>query len=119
MKVRRVLPVHISVALVVWMLISGLACSDDSRTPDHGTIGTTPVTTAIPEPTSTALPTPTSPPIHVAQEHYFIGLTHAEEGRFDQAIDEFTEAIHLNPKSAESYYNRGRAYGNHNVYTLR
>ena len=32
------------------------------------------------------------------------------EGKLDQAIADFDEAIHLDPTSAEAYYSRGVAY---------
>lgn len=38
------------------------------------------------------------------------GRAYYQDRRYDQAIDDFSEAIRLNPKNPESYFNRGDAY---------
>ena len=38
------------------------------------------------------------------------GVDYDEQGQLDSAIDEFDEAIALDPQLAEAYYNRGTAY---------
>ncbi len=45
------------------------------------------------------------------------GGDHLDEGEYDAAIDDYNEAIRLNPDRVEAYYNRGLAYvdkGDHN-----
>src|SRR5260370_424375 len=44
--------------------------------------------------------------------HYERGLSYKSKGDFGRAIADFTEAIRLDPKYAEAYYNRAGAYGN-------
>ena len=39
-----------------------------------------------------------------------LGVDHAEQGEYDKAIADCTEAIRFNPKFAEAYNNRGCAY---------
>jgi tetratricopeptide (TPR) repeat protein len=39
------------------------------------------------------------------------GIMFAERGDYDMAIEDFTEAIKLNPNLAAAYFNRGNAYG--------
>ena len=38
------------------------------------------------------------------------GLAYHYLGQLDRAIEDYDEAIRLNPNLAETYYNRGRAY---------
>lgn len=38
------------------------------------------------------------------------GRAYYQDRRYEQAIDDFSEAIRLNPKNPESYFNRGDAY---------
>ena len=45
-----------------------------------------------------------------AEKHYQAGLRLQEQGRLDEAIAEYDQAITLNPESAEAYYYRGNAY---------
>ena len=40
----------------------------------------------------------------------FQGNVHVEQGQYDKAITDFTEAIRINPDLAEAYYNRGVAH---------
>ena len=46
-----------------------------------------------------------------AKEAYENGLSCLEKKDYDAAITAFTEALRLDPKNVEAYYNRGRAYG--------
>ena len=39
------------------------------------------------------------------------GLAYALMGQYERAIQDFTEAIRLNPQDAEAYYVRGLIYG--------
>ncbi len=38
------------------------------------------------------------------------GLTHLDEGRYDEAISQFTQAAAVAPEEPASYYNRGLAH---------
>ena len=38
------------------------------------------------------------------------GVVYANQGNYDKAISDFTEAIRLDPQFAPAYYNRGTAY---------
>ena len=38
------------------------------------------------------------------------GAAYAEKGQYDLAISEFTNALEINPRYANAYYNRGRTY---------
>jgi tetratricopeptide (TPR) repeat protein len=46
-----------------------------------------------------------------AEEHFNKALDYVGEGRFDDAIAQFSKAIELNPNLVEAHYNRGIAYG--------
>ena len=45
-----------------------------------------------------------------AIEHYDRGYEYLQQGNFDLAIEEYTEAIALDPQFASAYNNRGFAY---------
>ena len=45
-----------------------------------------------------------------ARDAFDRGIAHAEKDQLDEAIDEYTEAIRLNPQCALAYSNRGDAY---------
>lgn len=45
-----------------------------------------------------------------SQQFFSQGLIYAKSERYTEAIAEFSKAIEVNPKHAESYYNRARAY---------
>lgn len=45
-----------------------------------------------------------------AEEHYNAGVELQEQGRLEEAIAEYDEAIRLDPQDAVVYYNRGFAY---------
>lgn len=40
------------------------------------------------------------------------GIAYGEKGQFDQAVDDFTKALEIAPRSTGAYYNRGIAYMN-------
>ena len=46
-----------------------------------------------------------------ADGRYNAGLDHQEQGRLEEAIAEYDEAIKLNPEFAAALKNRGVAYG--------
>ena len=46
-----------------------------------------------------------------ADGRYNTGLDHQEQGRLEEAIAEYDEAIKLNPEFAAALKNRGVAYG--------
>ncbi len=45
-----------------------------------------------------------------AEEHSDKGVEYRRQGRFDDAIAQFTKAIELDPNLAEAYFNRGNIY---------
>jgi tetratricopeptide (TPR) repeat protein len=54
--------------------------------------------------------------LNLAERYYNRGIVNGQNGRYDKAIADFTEAIRLNPKLAQAYYSRGVTYwckGNH------
>lgn len=55
----------------------------------------------------TPTPIPTLTPIVESANHLHAGLEFAQEGRLDEAVDAFTEAIQLNPEDTQSYIERG------------
>ena len=52
-----------------------------------------------------------------AQRHFERGLNLYERDCFNDAIEEFTEAIRLHPNGAGIYGNRGAAYGQQGKYS--
>ena len=51
-----------------------------------------------------------------AQEHLNKGNAYCDQGEFDEAIQEFTKAIELDPEYALAYNNRGVAYDEKGEY---
>ena len=52
----------------------------------------------------------------LAERYYGRGIAYGQNGNYDKAIADLTEAIRLNPKLAQAYYSRGVIYwhkGNH------
>jgi tetratricopeptide (TPR) repeat protein len=49
-------------------------------------------------------------PAGEAKQHYNKGVEYGQQGRFDDAIAEYTKAIELGSNFAEAYRNRGNAY---------
>ncbi len=47
-----------------------------------------------------------------AEQHFEVGLELHQQGRFEEAIQDYDEAIRLDPQRIEAYNNRGRAYLN-------
>ena len=48
--------------------------------------------------------------------HYTTGCSYLEKGQWDKAIAEYNEAIELDPKYVEAYFNRGNAYDEKGQY---
>ena len=46
-----------------------------------------------------------------ADKAYNNGTDHLEQEQYTQEIQDYDEAIRLNPQDADAYYNRGIAYG--------
>jgi tetratricopeptide (TPR) repeat protein len=67
-----------------------------------------PFPTYTPFPTLTPTPRPTATPTDLS--YFEMGLDYYNDGKYQQAIDKFDEAIQLDPNHAKSYYNRGLAY---------
>lgn len=44
------------------------------------------------------------------QKHYNKGIEYYKDRKFDEAIKEFEQAININPKNADSYFELGRIY---------
>ena len=74
-----------------------------------GTITSVPTPAPTPTPTATATVKPTATPTPTTTEHD-AGWDLILEGRFQEAITKFDEAIRLNPEFFAAYYNRGEAY---------
>ena len=51
-----------------------------------------------------------------AEEHFNAGVELQERGKWEEAIAEYDEAIRLDPKFADAYYNRGNAYADLRQY---
>ena len=49
-------------------------------------------------------------PADEAKQHYNKGVEYGQQGRFDDAIAEYSKAIELDPNLAEAYGNRGNAW---------
>lgn len=47
-----------------------------------------------------------------AEQHLEVGLELHQQGRFEEAIQDYNEAILLDPQRVEAFNNRGRAYLN-------
>ena len=45
-----------------------------------------------------------------ASSYYKRGLSFHKEGKYDQAITNYTKAIEINPRLAQAYTNRGAVY---------
>ena len=46
----------------------------------------------------------------IAEAHNKLGLIYEQEGKFADAIYEYSKALELRPKFAEAYYGRGLSY---------
>jgi tetratricopeptide (TPR) repeat protein len=71
--------------------------------------------TPTPAPVQPA-PKPTPAPERNAKSYYDSGLSFYNQGDYVTAIEEYTQAIRLDPNYADAYYNRGLAYYNKEDY---
>ena len=65
--------------------------------------------------TPTTEPAPTEKKVHdlvlpLHENHFNKGLDYAEDGQWENAVQEFDKAIQVDPDYAEPYYNRGYSY---------
>ena len=51
-----------------------------------------------------------------ALRFHFSGIENSKRGEYKNAIKDYNQAIRLNPKDAEVYFNRGMAKGNSSQY---
>ncbi len=49
-------------------------------------------------------------PTRTAEEHNGLGIALIDDGQYEQAIEEFNQAIELDPNCATAYNNRAYAY---------
>ena len=59
---------------------------------------------------------PTATPYPKATLYFQPGVDYAKQGDYRKAIEQFNEAIRIDPQYAAAYYNRGWAYGNLGQY---
>jgi tetratricopeptide (TPR) repeat protein len=52
----------------------------------------------------------TSQPNLAAENHYYLGLIYAEQGRFNAAVEEYDRAVGLQPEQGNYYYWRAMAW---------
>jgi len=50
------------------------------------------------------------------EEPFKRGHAYYDEGKYDEAIAEYTKAIEINPNDADAYYFRGQTYSDKNMY---
>ena len=131
-----VMAVILGGAIAVWLTISGW------RLTPAKTAAVTPAATPIVKPTtrasatapaSTPKPTPTAKPTEAAtpaiasatrpiasatpaKTYFDRGHKEAEDGNYQKAIEDYTEAIRLEPSLSIAYLNRGLAYNKLNQY---
>ena len=97
----------IFISILVFISVSA-ACGDSKPTVTVSLFPTlipTSTTKPIPE-----LPTPNATQIRAAQDHFDAGAELREEGKFEEAIAEYDEALKIYPKLPEVYNNRGAAF---------
>lgn len=51
-----------------------------------------------------------------AEEHYKLGVEHMDRGWYKDAVQEFKEALRLNPESADAHFNLGIVYRARELY---
>jgi hypothetical protein len=91
---------NIPLLFILVMVLLCSACAPQSTIPEQ-----MPIT--IPE----TVPLPDSPTMEITAENYFEqGIVTARNGQYEQAIQDVTRSLEINPLSAEAYYLRGIAY---------
>jgi tetratricopeptide (TPR) repeat protein len=96
------------VILIVFLSVIITACK--SQTIPEPTL--TPINTVVPTLAPTPAPTAISTPTRreLAEQYFLRGLKYVDKGEWDLAIEEYSEAIAIDPEFVEAYYNRGNAY---------
>ncbi len=100
------------VAGIVAFLALLVACSDPVQpdpTPDTAATVEALVATRVAE----AIPLA---PLRSAEDYFDRGVASFDLGQYERAIQDFDEAIRLNPEFATAYYNRGLAYADLGQY---
>jgi len=92
---------HLCILAIV-ALMSGMLAACEGEPPSPTPIPPTPTSASTPTPDATVAPS--------AGEHVDLGMTYVEQGRLDEAIAEFEEAIRLDPDHADAHVNLGTAY---------
>ncbi|TWS94705.1 tetratricopeptide repeat protein [Reyranella sp. CPCC 100927] len=89
----------------------------DAESKQHGAdAAARPQTATSASPPSDAKPAGNDAQARQVQAHIERGADHARKGAYDRAIDEYTQAIRLQPASALAFYNRGDAYSSMGDY---
>ncbi|MCK4978138.1 MAG: tetratricopeptide repeat protein, partial [Anaerolineales bacterium] len=104
--ISKGLPMWVSSLIVLGFLISCGAPQEELDATATQLAGDIYATQTAQVPTTTNTPTARV----VAEEHYLRGEDFRLEKKWELAIEEFTQAISLDPDYAEAYLNRGLAY---------
>ena len=119
LHVRRrkevLLSVYATVTLLVVAACAALVVSCSTQPTDAPLPNQRPAAEATAATTAVSVATPTPVPIPTrrlseAEDHIIAGNDFAMQGRFEEAIAEYDQAVSLDPQLAMAYGNRGAAY---------